>query len=214
MNDAPLFARALVVEPFAENSWLAGCTATGDAVLVDPGGRVPELFDLAAAEGLSIRAIWLTHAHIDHVAGVAEAAARLASAPILLHPDDEPLYRAAAQRGLMFGLQIATPPDPTAWLETPGKLRLGELEVEVIHLPGHSPGHVGFWIPAARTVIQGDVLFAGSIGRTDLPGGDYGTLIRSIRDGLLPLGDDVRVLCGHGPDTTVGEERRSNPFLR
>lgn len=215
MSDvAPLFAECLVVEPFAENSWVLGCPATGRAVLVDPGGRVDELVRLAAAHGLQLDGIWLTHAHLDHVTGVAEALAQLGDVPLLLHPDDRPLYEGVEQQARMFGLQLQAPPPPTGWLEAPGTLRLGELDVEVLHVPGHSPGHVAFWVPAARTVISGDVLFAGSIGRTDLPGGDYDRLMRSIHEVLVPLGDDVRVLCGHGPDTTIGRERARNPFLR
>jgi glyoxylase-like metal-dependent hydrolase (beta-lactamase superfamily II) len=212
-TSSSLVARFLVVEPFAENSWIIGCRSTGEAVLVDPGGRVPELLQIAAEEDLDVGAIWLTHAHLDHVTGVAAAVAELGDVPILLHPEDRPLYEATEQQGMMFGLDVDQPPAPTDWLEAPGSLRLGALEVEVLPLPGHSPGHVGFWIPAARTVVSGDVLFAGSIGRTDLPGGDLATLMRSIHDRLLPLGDDVRVLSGHGPDTTIARERASNPFL-
>lgn len=214
MSQAPLFAECLVVEPFAENSWVVGCRASGRAVLVDPGGRVDELVQLAGANGLQLDGIWLTHAHLDHVTGVADALERLGEVPLLLHPDDRALYEAVDEQARMFGLQIEPPPPPTGWFEAPGRLRLGQLDVEVLHVPGHSPGHVAFWVPAARTVIQGDVLFAGSIGRTDLPGGDHATLMRSIEDVLVPLGDDVRVLSGHGPDTTIGRERAANPFLR
>jgi len=171
-----LFVHCEVVEPFAENARLVGCRRSGAAVLVDPGGHVGQLLEVAAAEQLTVGAIWLTHAHLDHVTGVSDAIASLGPVPILLH-------------------------------------RLGELRAEVLHLPGHSPGHVGFWLAPQRTILSGDVLFAGSIGRTDLPGGDYDTLMSSIREGMLTLGDDVSVLCGHGPDTTIGRERTSNPFL-
>ncbi len=212
-TSSSLVARVVVVEPFAENSWVIGCQSAGKGVLVDPGGRVPELLQIAAEEGLEITAIWLTHAHLDHVTGVAAAVAELGDVSILLHPEDRPLYDATEQQGMMFGLDVEQPPAPTDDLEAPGRLRLGDLNVEVLPLPGHSPGHVGFWIPSARTVVSGDVLFAGSIGRTDLPGGDLATLMRSIRDQLLPLGDDVRVLSGHGPDTTIARERATNPFL-
>jgi len=208
-----LFAHCEVVEPFAENARLIGCRQSGTAVLVDPGGQVAELLDAAAAATLEIQAIWLTHAHLDHVSGVGDAIARLGPVPILLHRDDLPLYETVAQQGQMFGLAIDQPPPPTRWLEVGETLELGDLRAEVLHLPGHSPGHVGFWFAPQRTILSGDVLFAGSIGRTDLPGGDYDTLIDSIRAGLLPLGDDVSVLCGHGPDTTIGRERTSNPFL-
>ncbi len=208
-----LFVHCEVVEPFAENARLVGCRQSGASVLVDPGGQVDELLGVAAAEHLSVEAIWLTHAHLDHVTGVSAAVASVGPVPILLHPDDLPLYDAVAQQGQMFGLAVEQPPPPTRWLEVGETLELGELRAEVLHLPGHSPGHVGFWFASQRTVLSGDVLFAGSIGRTDLPGGDYDTLISSIREGLLPLGDDVSVLCGHGPNTTIARERTSNPFL-
>lgn len=208
-----LFVHCEVVEPFAENARLVGCRRSGEAVLVDPGGHVGRLLDVAAAEALTVGAIWLTHAHLDHVTGVSDAVARLGQIPILLHRDDLPLYEAVAEQGRMFGLAVDQPPPPTRWLEVGEILELGELRAEVLHLPGHSPGHVGFWFARQRTILSGDVLFAGSIGRTDLPGGDYDTLIASIRDGMLPLGDDVSVLCGHGPDTTIARERSSNTFL-
>ena len=208
-----LFEHCEVVEPFAENARLIGCRRSGTAVLVDPGGQVAELLDAAEAAALEVQAIWLTHAHLDHVSGVSDAVALLGPVPILLHRDDLPLYEAVAQQGQMFGLAVDQPPPPTRWLEVGETLELGELRAEVLHLPGHSPGHVGFWFAQQRTILSGDVLFAGSIGRTDLPGGDYDTLINSIREGLLPLGDDVSVLCGHGPDTTIARERTSNPFL-
>jgi len=208
-----LFVHCEVVEPFAENARLIGCRRSGAAALVDPGGRVQELLDVAATEALEVGAIWLTHAHLDHVTGVGDAVARLGRVPILLHRDDLPLYEAVARQGQMFGLAIDQPPPPTRWLEAAETLRLGELRAEVLHLPGHSPGHVGFWFAQQRTVLSGDVLFAGSIGRTDLPGGDYDTLMNSIQESMLPLGDGVRVLCGHGPDTTIARERAGNPFL-
>jgi len=208
-----LFVHTEVVEPFSENARLVGCRRSGAAVLVDPGGRVDQLLEAAASAGLDVGAIWLTHAHLDHVTGVGDAVARLGHVPILLHRDDLPLYEAIAQQGQMFGLAVEQPPPPTRWLEIGETLELGELSAEVLHLPGHSPGHVGFWFERQRTILSGDVLFAGSIGRTDLPGGDYDTLMNSIREGMLPLGDDVRVLCGHGPDTTIARERTSNPFL-
>ncbi len=208
-----LFVHCEVVEPFAENARLVGCTQSGVAVLVDPGGHVEQLMEVASARGLEIEAIWLTHAHLDHVTGVADAIARLGQVPILLLREDLPLYLAVAQQGQMFGLDVEQPPEPTRWLEVGETLELGKLRAQVLHLPGHSPGHVGFWFAAQQTILSGDVLFAGSIGRTDLPGGDYETLMRSIREGMLPLGDEVTVLCGHGPDTTIARERDSNPFL-
>lgn len=207
-----MFVRVLVVEPFAENSWVLGCPDSGRAVLVDPGGRVDELLDLASTAGLQVEAIWLTHAHIDHVAGVAEAVER-SGAPVWLHRDDRPLYEAADRQGAMFGLDVRQPPPARHELKHGQTLELGSLRAEVLHVPGHSPGHVAFWFREPEVVVSGDCLFAGSIGRTDLPGGSYDSLMDSLHRLLLPLGDGVRVLPGHGPETSIGRERRSNPFL-
>lgn len=201
-----------VVEPFGENSWLLGCAETGAAVLVDPGGHVPELLAKAADANLRIEQILLTHAHLDHVSGVAEAV-EATGVPVALHADDGPLYNATQQQGRMFGLELRQPPPVDRWLCVGETLEIGNLRAEVIFVPGHSPGHVAFWFAAQRLVVSGDVLFAGSIGRTDLPGGSYQVLMDSIHRTLLPLGDDVRVLSGHGPETTLGQERVSNPFL-
>ena len=201
-----------VVEPFAENAWLIGCRETGAAALIDPGGRVPELVQRAQDEQLRVEQILLTHAHLDHVIGVADAVAAT-GASIALHPDDRPLYEAVVEQGRMFGLQVDRPPDPDRWLRVGEVVEIGALRAEVLFVPGHSPGHVAFWFAAEQLVVSGDVLFAGSIGRTDLPGGSYSQLMASIRDVLEPLGDEVRVLPGHGPETTIGRERATNPFL-
>jgi glyoxylase-like metal-dependent hydrolase (beta-lactamase superfamily II) len=207
-----LILRFLTVGAFSENSYVVGCRETGRGVLVDPGGEVPALLRLAEESGLEIEAIWLTHAHIDHVLGLTEAV-QATGAPIFLHPDDRRLYDAAPQQGEAFGFPIDPLPAVDEDLRGGQKLALGEHEAEVLLVPGHSPGHVAFWFPEARKVVAGDVLFAGSIGRTDLPGGDYQTLMRSLREVILPLGDDVEVFPGHGPPTTVQAERRTNPFL-
>jgi len=178
---------------------------------VDPGEE-PELFLAEAARrDRRIIAIWLTHAHLDHILGV--AAIRAASgAPIHLHPADRALYDELPQQGLWLGVAAAAPPVPDAELSHGQRLRVGRVELEVRHAPGHSPGHVVFVAPGA--VLCGDVLFQGSIGRTDLPGGDFDTLIASIRRELLSLPDATRVFPGHGPSTTIGRERATNPFLR
>lgn len=201
-----------VVEPFAENSWLLACEASGQAALIDPGGHVVELLARAAQLGVVVKEIWLTHAHIDHVAGVADAV-DATGAPIRLHPHDLPMYETVAQQAAMFGLQVRRPPAPTHWLAAGEQLTLGTLRANVLLVPGHSPGHVAFWLPEEAVLLSGDCLFAGSIGRTDLPGGDYATLMRSIHEQLLVLPDHARVLSGHGPETTIGRERRTNPFL-
>lgn len=207
-----LAVRFLTVGAFAENSYVVGCPASGRAVLIDPGGEVPALLEVARELGLEIDAIWLTHAHLDHVLGLREAAAAT-GAPIWLHPEDRMLYDAAPQQGEAFGFPVEPLPEVDESFASGQRLQLGEHTVEVLFVPGHSPGHVAFWFPEAQIVVAGDVLFAGSIGRTDLPGGSYETLMRSIRQVIVPLGDDVRIFPGHGPPTEVGIERTSNPFL-
>ncbi len=207
-----MFRHVEVVAPFSENSWLIGCSETGTAALVDPGGHIPELLEIAREEGLGVEQIWLTHAHIDHVAGVAEAV-EATGAPLALHPLDRPLYETIEQQGAMFGLHVPSLPTPDRWLADDDVMTLGRLRARVLHVPGHAPGHVAFWFAELNVVISGDCLFAGSIGRTDLPGGSHETLMHSIREVLLPLGDEVIVLPGHGPETTLVHERRTNPFL-
>ncbi|HJO04807.1 MAG TPA: MBL fold metallo-hydrolase [Acidobacteriota bacterium] len=207
-----MFRHVEVVAPFGENSWLIGCPDTGAAALIDPGGHIAELLAIASQQGLRVEQIWLTHAHIDHVTGVAEAV-RETGAPLALHPLDRPLYDAVEQQATMFGLHVEPLPAPDRWLETDETMTLGKLRAHVLHVPGHAPGHVAFWFADLGIVVSGDCLFAGSIGRTDLPGGSYDTLMQSIRTVLLPLGDAVTVLPGHGPETTLGRERRTNPFL-
>jgi glyoxylase-like metal-dependent hydrolase (beta-lactamase superfamily II) len=202
--------------PFHENGYVIGCEDTGEAVIVDPGDSVVDLLAGAAQANLSIRQILLTHAHIDHITGVA-AARRATGAPVHLHRDDTFLYDDAAAMGAMFGMRVEAPP-PVDEFYAPGvAIRFGNLEARPHHTPGHSPGGVCLAVgavgKAGRDLFVGDTLFAGSIGRTDLPGGDYRTLIASIRDVLFPFGDDARVYSGHGPATTIGRERRTNPFL-
>lgn len=196
--------------PFAENCYLVYQPEHPDTILVDPGDDAERFLAEAAVRGRTISAIWLTHAHIDHIQGVGAVKART-GALIYLHPDDRILYDNLPQQGLWFGLRVAPPPPPDAPLSHGQILSIGESRVEVRHAPGHSAGHVVFVTPGR--VLGGDVLFAGSIGRTDLPGGDYDTLIATIQSELLTLPDDTTVHPGHGPATTIGEERRSNPFL-
>jgi len=160
--------------------------------------------------GRRISAIWLTHAHLDHILGVSEIHAAT-GAPIWLHPGDRMLYDQLPQQGLWMELRLTRPPPPTHELAHGQRLRVGGSELEVRHVPGHSPGHVCFVAPGA--VISGDVLFEGSIGRVDLPGGDFDTLLASIRRELLSLPDETIVYPGHGAATTIGRERRTNPFL-
>jgi glyoxylase-like metal-dependent hydrolase (beta-lactamase superfamily II) len=202
--------------PFVQNGYVVGCERTRDAVIVDPGDGVGELLAFAARERLAIRHILLTHAHLDHVTGVA-AAKRALNVPIYLHADDLFLYERVVQQGASFGLRIEPQP-PIDIYYTPGQsIGFGDLEAVPHHTPGHCPGGVCLAMAPrgqrAKDLFVGDTLFAGSIGRTDLPGGDYNTLIASITNVLFPFGDDARVYSGHGPMTTIGEERATNPFL-
>lgn len=202
--------------PFQENGYVVGCEDVREAVLIDPGDSVAELLECASRMTLSIRHILLTHAHVDHITGVA-AARRATGAPVYLHRDDEFLYDDAVAMGLMFGMRVEAPPAVDEYYSPGQTIRFGNLEVSPRHTPGHSPGGVCLAIGATgqtgQDLFVGDTLFAGSIGRTDLPGGDYATLIASIRDVLFPFGDAARVYSGHGVPTTIGRERRTNPFL-
>jgi glyoxylase-like metal-dependent hydrolase (beta-lactamase superfamily II) len=199
-----------------KNGYVVACDDSPDAVVIDPGDEVGDLVRVVAQESLDVRAILLTHAHLDHVSGVARAKAA-SGAPVWLHRDDLFLYNGAVAQGLMFGLDVEPPPPVDHFYEPGVPFVFGSLVADVLHTPGHCPGGVclaiGWRESAARHLFVGDTLFAGSIGRTDLPGGDYDTLMRSIRGVLFRFPDDTPVLSGHGPATTIGEERRSNPFL-
>ena len=199
------------VTPFQQNCSVLRCTATGRGAVVDPGGDLDRV--LEAAQGIELESILLTHAHVDHAGGTAELARRRSLPIVGPHRGDLFWIEGLEEQGRMFGLTPAEPFVPDRWLEDGDTVRVGALELDVRHCPGHTPGHVVFHHPASRWALVGDVLFAGSIGRTDFPGGDYDTLIASIRERLLPLGDEVRFVPGHGPGSTLGEERRTNPFL-
>jgi hydroxyacylglutathione hydrolase len=202
--------------PFYKNGYVLACDETRDAVIIDPGDEVDELLRVVSDRKLHVRHILLTHAHVDHVSGVARAKA-VTGAPISLHRDDLALYDGALQQASFFGLDIVAPPPVDHFYELSVPLTFGGCEVKVLHTPGHTPGGVCLLVGPAgqpgRKVFAGDTLFAGSIGRTDLVGGDHDTLINSIRNVLFTLHDDVEVLSGHGPSTSIGRERRTNPFL-
>ncbi len=195
---------------FAQNCYLLGDRDTGDAVMVDPGEETGRFLALLERHRWKLTAIWLTHAHIDHIMGVAGVRAAF-PVPIHLHPADRPLYQALPEQGRWMGFDLAPPPTPDHPLAHGDVLRLGAAKFEVRHVPGHSPGSVAF--VGHGVIIGGDVLFSGSIGRTDLPGGDMPTLMRSIQTGFLSLPDSTVVHSGHGPETTIGVERKTNPFL-
>jgi hydroxyacylglutathione hydrolase len=204
------------VGPFFKNGFVVGCETTREAVLIDPGDEVQALLAFAERNALAIRHILLTHAHVDHVTGVA-AAKRALDVPVHLHRDDLFLYERAVQSGAMFGLDVEPQPPIDEFYEPRQIIGFGKYEARPHHTPGHCPGGVCLQIGKAgetgRDLFVGDTLFAGSIGRTDLPGGDYETLIASIKTVLFAFGDDAVVYPGHGPTTTIGQERRTNPFL-
>lgn len=195
---------------FAENCYLVADRRTREAVIIDPGEEPAMFLAELDTRAWSLKAIWLTHAHIDHILGVGpvHAATR---APIYLHPLDRPIYDALPQYGGWVGMQLEKPPAPDRELQAGQTLKVGGFEFAVRFTPGHSPGSVSF--VGDGMVFGGDVLFNGSVGRTDLPGGDAATLMASIQSELLSLPDSTVVHSGHGPDTTIGVERLTNPFL-
>ena len=204
------------VGPFFKNGFVVSCERTREAVLIDPGDEVPSLLDYITSRQLSVQHILLTHAHVDHLTGV-PAAKRSLNAPVHLHQDDLFLYDRAAEQADAFGLHVDQLPRVDRFYDTGQVIRFGRYEVRPLHTPGHCPGGVCLAIrgedDTMPNLFVGDTLFAGSIGRTDLEGGDYDTLLTSIRDVLFSFGDETPVHPGHGPSTTVGRERATNPFL-
>jgi glyoxylase-like metal-dependent hydrolase (beta-lactamase superfamily II) len=202
--------------PFYKNGYLLGCETSREAIVIDPGDEVDEVIRTADASALRVTHILLTHAHLDHITGVGRAK-RAFDAPVVLHAADVPLYEAVVQQGLMFGLQVEPQPVVDRFYEAGGVITFGAYEVRAHHTPGHCPGGVCLQVGSPGTegldLFVGDTLFASSIGRTDLPGGDYQTLIESIRSVLFAFPDEARVYPGHGEPTTIGRERRTNPFL-
>jgi glyoxylase-like metal-dependent hydrolase (beta-lactamase superfamily II) len=202
------------VTPFQQNCAVLWDEATKQAVVVDPGGDVDRILAAIAQAGVSVERIWLTHGHLDHAGGAAELKEKLGGIPIE-GPDqhDEFLLQGLEEQGRSYGFAMRNVA-PDRWLQEGDSVAFGEHRFDVLHCPGHTPGHVVFVNHAAHFALVGDVLFQGSVGRTDFPYGDHAALISAITDKLLPLGDDFSFLCGHGPGSTLGEERRSNPFLR
>lgn len=202
------------VTAFSQNCSVVWCEQTGEAALVDPGGEAQRLRQEVATLGVTVKEIWLTHGHLDHVGAASELAALYAVPIIGPHRDEEPLLASLPGQCQMFGVERISPLTPDRWLTDGATVSVGSLSFNVLHCPGHSPGHVVFWNKAAKFMLMGDVLFNGGIGRTDLPGGDMPTLMRSIHHQLMPLADDIAFLPGHGPMSTLGHERRTNPFLQ
>lgn len=203
----------LPVGPLACNCSILGDKSSGQAFVIDPGDDIAKIEDIVAKLGLQVEKIIFTHAHIDHI-GQAAQLKRSTGAPTYLHPLEKPVLASLDQQAAWIG---TPPPEKVAidhWMEAGDVFELGGVELHVRFTPGHSPGSISLWIPSENRIIGGDVLFRESVGRTDLPGGDQATLFRTIRDEFLTLDDDVEVVTGHGPKTTIGHERRWNGFLR
>jgi len=200
------------VTGFQQNCTLVWCDSSKDAAVIDPGGDLDKILARVEALQLKLSQIWLTHGHIDHAGGTGELADKLNLPIIGPHKDDGFWIDGLAQQSQMFGFPAAKPFTPTRWLEDGDTVTLGQETFQVIHCPGHTPGHVVFYHEGVQFAQVGDVLFQGSIGRTDFPKGNHGDLIRSIREKLFPLGDEIRFVPGHGPMSTFGQERQTNPF--
>ena len=223
IDDARMIIEEITVTAFQQHTRIVGCEKTGRAICIDPGDDSEDIVNAIDRHGFELQAIACTHAHMDHIGGVAGLKKRKPQARIIIHPDDEPIYERLPQQPAWIGIP---PSDWTEYgfdYEQPPKAdqhwydgqvyEVGQLRFRVIHCPGHTPGHVVLFDAEARKVFVGDCLFAGSIGRTDLPGGSTEQLMDSLLNKILPLGDEVEVYSGHGPLTTIGKERRTNPFL-
>lgn len=201
------------VTPFAQNCSILLCEQTRKCAVVDPGGDLDRVLARMRGAGAEPEKILVTHGHVDHAGAVADLAERLGLPVEGPHPEDRFWIEAMPEQSRMFGLPAGRSFEPDRWLAEGDRVRVGESELQVLHCPGHTPGHVVFSEPISRLAVVGDVLFKGTIGRTDFPRGNYDELIQSIRHKLFPLGDDVVFIPGHGPTSTFGLERRSNPFV-
>lgn len=210
----PIQIVVIPVTPFQQNCSLVWDTETKVGAVVDPGGDVPQILQVIEEYGVKVEKIVLTHGHIDHIGGAADLAAELGVPVEGPHEADRMLIERVRDQARQFGLSDAKPVEPDRWLVEGDTVEMAGRTFTVLHCPGHAPGHVVFFEPELRFAFSGDVLFAGSVGRTDLPGGDHATLIACIKEKLLPLGDDVSFLPGHGQASTFGHERETNPFLR
>jgi hydroxyacylglutathione hydrolase len=209
----PIKALIAPVTPLAQNCTIVWCAKTRKAAIIDPGGEVPRLLEALKAHDLTLEKIWITHGHLDHAGGAAALQAATGAPIEGPHPDDAFWIEDIGQSGARWGMPDAKSFTPDRWLADGDVVTLGETQFEVFHCPGHTPGHVVFFHREARFAQVGDVLFQGSIGRTDFPRGNHGDLIASITGKLWPLGDDVAFVPGHGPMSTFGAERKSNPFV-
>lgn len=201
------------VTPFQQNCSVVICEQTRRAAVVDPGGELEKICAFLEQEGVEVEKILLTHGHIDHAGATKDLADKLSVEVIGPQREDAFLLQALTQQGTMFGVPGAKAFEPTRWLTHGEVVEVGQERFEVRHCPGHTPGHVVFFNPLRKFALVGDVLFHGSVGRTDLPRGDHATLMSSLRDQILTLPDETTFLSGHGPTSTIGAQRRSNPFL-
>lgn len=208
-----LHYRTVPVTAFSQNCSIVWCDQTMEAAVIDPGGELARLRDEIARLGVTLTAVWLTHAHIDHAGGAGQLARELSLPIVGPHEGDRFWIDGLPQQSRMFGFPPAESFEPTRWLHDGDTVTLGRSTLAVRHCPGHTPGHVVFHSAEIRRCFVGDVLFAGSIGRTDFPGGDFDTLIASITQRLWPMGDETVFIPGHGPESTFGNERRTNPFV-
>ena len=208
-----LKAAIIPVTPFEQNCTLIWDDETKRAAVVDPGGDVDRIMQAIGELQLKVERIILTHGHIDHAGGAAELKEKLGVDIVGPQREDRFLLEGLADQGRMYGLEGARDVTPDRWLEEGDTVSVGAISFDVLHCPGHTPGHIVLVQPQAKIALVGDVLFAGSIGRTDFPRGDHAALIGSIKKKLFPLGDDVAFICGHGPTSTIGRERENNPFL-
>jgi glyoxylase-like metal-dependent hydrolase (beta-lactamase superfamily II) len=218
-----MIIETITVTAFQQQTRILGCERTRRAVCVDPGDDAEQIVGALERHGLDLQAIAVTHAHMDHVGGVAALKSLRPGAEVILHAADEPLYRQLPEQPTWIGIPrsqwdalgfvYAAPPEVDRYWTEGEIYEVGALAFRVLHCPGHTPGHVVLFEAHERKVFVGDCLFAGSIGRTDLPGGSYDQLMDSLLNKIVPLGDDVTVYSGHGPDTTIGRERLTNPFL-
>ena len=209
-----ILIQMLPVGMFQSNCYIVSCSDTNEGVVIDAGDEGETILSAVDRSGVRITAILQTHAHLDHVGALDQVAPALA-VPVCMHNDEVPVYERVEQQATMFGLGAPKRVPIDRMLEDGEKINIGNLVAEVVHAPGHSPGSVCFYFAneTPPRIIVGDVLFKGSIGRTDLPGGDYGTIMNTLAGVFLPLSDDTIVYSGHGPETTIGEEKRFNPFL-
>lgn len=201
----------LPLGPIQTNCYVVGDDTTNEAVVIDPGWDAPAVLAALEKRRWQLRGIWLTHAHFDHIGAVADLV-EATGVPLALHPLELPLYRAQGGASL-FGLHLPPSPEPTVMIKPGEAMTVGNLRFDVYFVPGHTVGHVAFYAAEHKALFSGDVLFCEGIGRTDLPGGDYATLMHSIKSVLFTLPDDTTVYSGHGTTTTLGEEKRFNPFL-